>query len=63
MIYHLTIDHGDIVAPRHLRIITTGWPDETDTDQHYVDDGNPIAAAFWLAILTASIGFLIWAAL
>lgn len=62
---HLTIHRGRIVEPRHLRLVTT-WPDETDTDQHYADDGNPIASAVMVSLtmlaLCGFIGFVIWAA-
>ncbi|RRQ26278.1 hypothetical protein DK926_18700 [Rhodococcus sp. Eu-32] len=63
---HLTVDRGRIVEPRHLTLVVSNdWPDEADTDVHYADDGNPIAAAAWSAVTTlALIGFiggLIWA--
>lgn len=63
---HLTIDRGDIVEPRHLALVVSNdRPDESDTDVHYADDGNPIAAAALCTVTTlaliAFIGGLIWA--
>lgn len=58
---HLTIHRGRIVEPRHLQLVTA-WPDESDTDQHYADDGNPLAVAFCCILLVAFLGFTMWAA-
>lgn len=61
MINHLSIDRGRIVEPRHLHLVASNdWPDHEDTDTHYADDGNPLAAAFWCIVLSLFLGFIGW---
>lgn len=36
MIDNLTIDRGNVVEPRRLRLVVSdSWPDHSDTDTHY----------------------------
>lgn len=52
---HLTVDRGDIIPePRHLRLVTDGWPDQSDTDTY---ERRRIPVWAWLLCASAG-GFL-----